>query len=58
MSGVANAAAFAAIVAVGLVLHATGGAHSILAWRVTLVLIAAGSALTALAMLWLDRRRG
>ncbi len=51
----ANTAACLAIIACGMVLEGMGGAGSILAWQVTIGVIAAGSAVTALAMLVLDR---
>lgn len=57
MAACANSAAFLAIVISGVVLEMAGGAHDLLAWRVTIGVIVAGSLVGALGMLVLDRRR-
>lgn len=55
LSAAANLSACAAIVVVGVVLHLAGGAESLAAWQAAILTIAAGSAVTGLAMLALDR---
>lgn len=55
LSAATNSAACLGVVVVGLVLQAAGGADSIAAWRVAILAIAAGSAVTAGAMLAIDR---
>jgi MFS family permease len=55
-SAASNLGAFTSTIVFGLVLHATGGAESTHAWRMAILGLAAGSAVTALAMLVLDRR--
>ncbi|WP_431303330.1 MFS transporter [Sediminicoccus sp. BL-A-41-H5] len=51
----ANLAACLAIIACGVVLQLLGGASSLIAWRITLGVMAAGSLVTACCMLALDR---
>jgi MFS family permease len=58
ISAASNLAAFASTIMFGLILHAAGGAGSMNAWRLAILAITAGSALTAGTMLLLDRRMG
>jgi predicted MFS family arabinose efflux permease len=51
----ANLAACLAIIACGVVLQLLGGATSLIAWQITLGVMAAGSLVTACCMLGLDR---
>jgi MFS family permease len=55
LSAATNSAAFMGVVAVGFVLHAAGGAGSATAWQAAILAMAAGSAVTAAAMLAIDR---
>jgi predicted MFS family arabinose efflux permease len=56
MAASSNVAACLAIIACGMVLDGLGGATSRIAWQVALVVMAAGSLVTTLCMLTLDRR--
>ncbi len=56
MAASANIAACLAIITCGFVLEVLGGATSLIAWQAALMVMAAGSLVTALCMLALDRR--
>lgn len=56
-SAASNIGAFASVIVSGWVLHICGGFGSSNAWRWTIFLLAAGSVVTALAMLRVDTRR-
>jgi MFS family permease len=51
----ANLAACLAVITCGVLLHLLGGATSLIAWQITLGVMAAGSLVTSLCMLVLDR---
>ena len=52
----ANSAAWAGVTICGVVLEVAGGKASIIAWQITIGVIAAGSLITSIAMLVLDRQ--
>lgn len=55
-SAASNTAAFVSSIACGLVLYLAGGVESTAAWQWAIVMLAAGSAVTVLTMLIVDRR--
>lgn len=55
LAAATNLAAWLAVMTAGAVLQALGGVESLAAWRVTIMVMAAGSAAAAGAMLVLDR---
>jgi MFS family permease len=55
LSAATNSAAFLGVIVVGFVLDAAGGAFSATAWQAAILTMAAGSAVTAAAMLAIDR---